>query len=484
MATKRETFLQLAVRLGQDTRALSTLLLSWNDRYHKEALGILDGHLRSLGATSEAVLGKDPFSGFVSLCVTLKDDVPLIVVATMKKRKAGQQHYRKVHRRLVEDLGLRRMDNDVRMANLRAIAYEICLPRLCIPYPDHRHWVYETPEVEALWRPHIEAGPLPDKRMKRLPMLAEDISQLAHIVPKDKSAIIYDSATGQIAVAVIRNFCGDQQVVDWAGDVVGLNASLRRNVRKGDPGTLVCIGYTAGSRSSPCFVWTHNTLSKKHPPEYLKSLECRTASVCSLSFNMMCGRLPDAITQDFEDFLAEHKFCRMDGNGEMAKKGSTRGTYCVEKAGEFVEFHNAELAPPAAFMGANYARYVSMALQHMAVAMHAEHQPHRYAYSWTTNRNLNEDEGGNFYVASYGVKVCMAPNTFIAWCPRDVHGTSLMKRDPGRPDPPFAQWGLSVATSSRLPGIWKKYRDGIISAEQAAKEWEETLEDDLIDDDK
>ncbi|KAH9919230.1 uncharacterized protein B0H18DRAFT_882131 [Fomitopsis serialis] len=411
--------------------------------------------------------------------------MPLKLRAAMRKCKAARDHHRKVHRRLADKMGLVRAEDSVRMANLKAVTYEVHLPRLGVAYPPKGYWIYERPDTGALWHQRIVEDKMPDKRTKRLPMHQEDISQLAHIVPPDQGATIYDATSGEIAVVIIRDFCRDEDVKNWVGDVIVEDISKTRSVRLEDAGKLVCVGYTAGSRSKPTFDWARNLLSKKHPPTYINGLACRASSAAALNFNLVRGRLPDALTRDLDEYLVKNQFCRMDGQGTMAENGGSHGTYCIQKGNDSVEFHNVELAPPTAFMGANYARYVGnictvLHIELVNSAMHTEYQPHRFAFSWTTNRNLKDDEGGNFYIASYGVKVCMAPNTFIAWCPQDVHGTSLMHRDPYCNTPPFAQWGISVATSSRLASIWKKYQDGIISAEEAERQWEESCEDDVI----
>lgn len=112
-------------------------------------------------------------------------------------------------------------------------------------------------------------------------------------------------------------------------------------------------------------------------------------------------------------------------------------------------------------------------------AVHWEHHPHKFGYSWTTDRNT--DCGGSFYVASHGIKFEQAANTFIAWQPRLPHGTSMLACKPQQMEEPFAQQGLSIVSSMQLATTWKRYMDGLISAEQAAKEYAESLEDGVED---
>lgn len=113
-------------------------------------------------------------------------------------------------------------------------------------------------------------------------------------------------------------------------------------------------------------------------------------------------------------------------------------------------------------------------------AIHKENQPHRFAFSWTTGRQKGRKAGGHFYLARYGIKIISMANTFIAWNPREEHGTSLMDRDPGDDgEPPFLQSGMCEVTPMRLAKIWRRYQDAEISLVMASQEYADNLEDDV-----
>lgn len=57
----------------------------------------------------------------------------------------------------------------------------------------------------------------------------------------------------------------------------------------------------------------------------------------------------------------------------------------------------------------------------------------------------------------------------------------MLACEPGQTVPPFAQEGLSIVSSMRLVATWKRYHEGLISAEQAAKEYADSLEDGIED---
>lgn len=89
--------------------------------------------------------------------------------------------------------------------------------------------------------------------------------------------------------------------------------------------------------------------------------------------------------------------------------------------------------------------------------IHNESQPHEWAVSLTTSRVFNEnlphsEAGGNFFIASYGIRIQAAANTLIAWKPSDWHGTSLFHINPFKRKgmTEFHQRGLCFVTGKRL----------------------------------
>jgi len=60
-----------------------------------------------------------------------------------------------------------------------------------------------------------------------------------------------------------------------------------------------------------------------------------------------------------------------------------------------------------------------------------------------------------------------AANTVVAWMPKHTHGTSLQDWLLNADDPDFSQTGVSFVTSTRIPGAWKRYQEGLLSQEGA-----------------
>ncbi|KAH0583320.1 hypothetical protein H2248_011188 [Termitomyces sp. 'cryptogamus'] len=87
-------------------------------------------------------------------------------------------------------------------------------------------------------------------------------------------------------------------------------------------------------------------------------------------------------------------------------------------------------------------------------AIHHEHRPHQFAIAWRTSRNKKADPGAHFPLAKFGIRMRSAPNTLVAWKPRQPHGTSLPDFYPWETNPELAQRGLSFVTSSFLTTSW------------------------------
>ncbi|KAH9841338.1 uncharacterized protein C8Q71DRAFT_700010 [Rhodofomes roseus] len=314
------------------------------------------------------------------------------------------------------------------------------------------------------WQSRIKTGKKADKRHKRHPLVLEEPSRLALVVEENESVVIRDKKSGAIVMVVMRNFCNDDEVVQYADGVTQEATDMRKSGRLEDPGKLVLLGYTAGARSHPKFDWSKNLRSTRHTAEFIKEHNFHLSSVFALFWNLLLSHLPDEVLEPFETYLAENQMCRMDGNG--AKERKAQGIYMVERGSECVEFNDAELAPPSGVAGCNYARQVPLLSQ-------------KWAFSWTTSRREGMT-GGSFYEAIFGIKVLQAPNTMVAWMPEHDHGTSLLDWSPDKKDdvPPFAQAGIALVTSTRLASTWKKYL-AEHDFEEAEREWVASMEADV-----
>lgn len=202
----------------------------------------------------------------------------------------------------------------------------------------------------------------------------------------------------------------------------------------------------------------------------------------SPSSDILCrNSLPDEVMSDFDKFFEECCMPRMDpckgaaedsaGNGDQ----HAFGDYSIQIGDEKFVFRNAERAPLAGVCGQNYSRLLlnlissSFDLFSFGRSTHFEHQPHKFAISWTVRRDHPPDAGGHFYISTYRIRVQAAANTLVVRRPIDIHETSLQDLRPADPSPAFLQTGIAIVTSERLPSVWKKYRDGILSHQDAMR---------------
>ncbi|TFY51964.1 hypothetical protein EVJ58_g10279, partial [Rhodofomes roseus] len=410
--------------------------------------------------------GPNPFPEFVKRCKmhASNNRFPERLRSALAARSKKAQLRRRAHKSFVSKVGLSRTPNPERIKQLEETTPTIYLGKLKSAYPELFHWICENEEIMDGNEYFVKYERQADRRLSRRDMLLENPAKLAHVVRADENAIIRDSDTGKIVAFVLRDFCGDAEVLEGLNGTIAESVSMRVNIRKEDTGKLVLTGYSAGSRSHPTFDWMRNLQSKKTSAEAAASNDMAISSAFALFWNLMRARLPDELLESCDAYLAENGFCRMDGNRTMGAGSDGRGSYFVQKGGQVIEFQNEELAPPAGVMGVNYA----------SRSIHWEHHPYPYGYSWTTGRNT--DGGGNFYIASHGVKIEQAPDTFIAWMPRLPHGTSMLNCDPKQTGPPHAQLGLSIVGSMRLASTWQRYCEGQLTVGAAVREYAQDME--------
>ncbi|TFY50971.1 hypothetical protein EVJ58_g10807, partial [Rhodofomes roseus] len=424
--------------------------------------------LQQLSKGTPVHLGPDPFTEFIRCCDRVKTRLPAHLRTALAQRKADAKARRKLHSRVVAKLRLKETLDRDKVAALKARTTQYDVKKLNKPYPHEFKWVCEDKKSMTGWGPSIRKGKQADERKKRRGMHTLKPDKLQLVVSVGESAMIRDADSGDLIAVVVRGFCEDHEILDSTNLTVTDACDAKRNVRKEDQGTLVMAGYTAGALSAATFDWTRNILSKKHSESFIHKLELAVSSSFTLFYNKMRAVLPAELLADYEQYLETNGFPRMDANGMMGAGADGRGEYYVQKGSDTIVFRHEKLAPPAGVMGTNYTR-----------SIHWERAPHKYAYSWTTNRTT--EVGGHFYIATYGIKIEQSANTFIAWQPRHAHGTSLIGHKPPAKNsrPPFAQQGLSFVSSMRLASTWQKYKASKISVQQAVEEYAEGLELDI-----
>ncbi|KAJ3980303.1 hypothetical protein F5890DRAFT_1419882 [Lentinula detonsa] len=395
------------------------------------------------------------FSDFIAWANNPAIYLPDQVESAIKQRKLAVERGKAIKKELIRVLGLTPAKGEGVAAALWASATVVELSRLETPYPPRDKWIIEDSEIWGLWEAHITKHKQPDPRVRHRGLHTLDETQLQCNVAPDESVIVFDKDSGELIFAQLRNFCQVPAIVEWVDSVLKKNLSVQRNVRMEDAGSIVISGFTAGSRARPSFDWARNFLNpSRHPQSEQEAMRYEAASVFAMFWNMVQKVCPSAVIDD--RFMEQTGLISMDPKEFSGQGGSE---YTVNYEGSNITFKGVDMAPPSGVFAQNYAR--------LSRPVHSEKQPHKYALSWTTFRNVGV-RGGHFYISSYGLRCCASSNAFTLWDPSLLHGTSLQSISPNAEE--IVQSGLSIVTGERLPGAFKRYQQNQLTAEQLARE--------------
>ncbi len=139
---------------------------------------------------------------------------------------------RKLHRFLVDRLGLNRSNGHSWLQNLPKHS----LDRLSCPYPPLGQCVSESPEITDKWEQFLLRDPQPDRRQARRPIHPLDAGALQLEVPGDESCVIVDVNDGSIVAVVLRGIMQEEDQVQteflsWAVETIQNGIAGRRSIR-------------------------------------------------------------------------------------------------------------------------------------------------------------------------------------------------------------------------------------------------------------
>ncbi|KAF6745330.1 hypothetical protein DFP72DRAFT_824582 [Ephemerocybe angulata] len=343
-------------------------------------------------------------------------------------------------------------------ADFKQTASIVTITLLPIPYPPVGHHVAEDADIYSTWVTWQKNYELPDSRKPRYPVHLLDRSKLAYTVPAELNCVLVDKDTGELAAVVIRNLCGNLELLRWAKVVITAAVIARKSIRLEDPGEIVIGGFSAGALSSPQFGFAKNLLRKTDPEDAAKD-QTDIATLMTIFWLLAAGSMPREVIQDLRSYYNLHNIPRLDPNWPYVEEGVTGALQLPMALGSFL-FEDVELAPGSAVLVQRYAR-----------AVHNENQGHKYAIAWTTYKGGTDVRGGNFFLASYGILILLAQDTAFAWQPAFYHTTSLGAYDPTfdvteLEEPTYNQQGVAFVTSSRLASMFAKWKALNISGKE------------------
>ncbi|KAF6742377.1 hypothetical protein DFP72DRAFT_184327 [Ephemerocybe angulata] len=328
-------------------------------------------------------------------------------------------------------------------------ATTIQVARLAIAYPPAGWHVAEDPELHQMWSTYLANCEQPDKRKPRRPVHLLDTSKLQKDIPAELNCILRDRKTDELVAVVVRNFSGNEELLRWAKTVITEAVTTRKSVRLEDPGEIVIGGYSAGSLSKASFGFAKNLLRKQ---DLDAAAEAQTAIATLLTIFWLFSRgvMPAEVIEDFQNYYRENNIPRFDPNWPFIGNTGRGDLQLPLELGSF-KFKDVELAPGSAMLVQRYAR-----------AVHKEHQGHKWGLAWSTLKAGSDVRGGNFFLASFGVRIILTQDTAFAWKPEDYHTSSLGSYEPTfdvaeLEDPRYNQQGVTFVTSGRLASTYAKW---------------------------
>ncbi|TEB27192.1 hypothetical protein FA13DRAFT_1594884, partial [Coprinellus micaceus] len=334
------------------------------------------------------------------------------------------------------------------------------IDRVAIEYPPRNHWVASTNALYKTWVTYLANYDKPDNRLARHPLMQLDPARIQMSIPKDLSCCIYDKKTGTVVYVVIRQFANHRSILDWAKRVVHRAAITCKSIRLEDPGSLIQVMYSAGSRSAPAFGIVRNvaaSVSQADRDEANRDI----ASLFSYVWLRAKGLFPAEIIDDFVEFYARYNIPRFDPDWPYSR--TSTGPVKLPCGLGSISFSDVERSPGLGVLHDRYAR-----------AVHHERHGHRWALSWMSNRWGSNPAGGHFYLCNYALESRAAEDTAWAWHPREWHATGVSNFEPTFDIPELFdevhnQCGVAFVSSSRVATVYKKWekKNGLSGKEKA-----------------
>ncbi|TFK57839.1 hypothetical protein BDN72DRAFT_190731, partial [Pluteus cervinus] len=249
------------------------------------------------------------------------ETVPENVVKAFASRQEARKTYHAFKKQLSHKLGFRGKSP-------KKVIPEVFVHHLGNPdnfYPPAGWVVAECPEARDRWNNRIRYYHWHDLRdhKRHAWLLNPDLLQTT--IQADESVLIYDAATGELVGVVIRDFCAVAEIIQWIDTILRENLRVRRNIRKGDPGKIVIVGYSAGPRNAVIMEFANNIdLAMGEDEE--ANLTTKMCYAMALFWNLCKAHLPAEVIDDVVDFLTKNQLPRMDFAGTQTDETGL-GTY-------------------------------------------------------------------------------------------------------------------------------------------------------------
>ncbi|TEB20009.1 hypothetical protein FA13DRAFT_1645627 [Coprinellus micaceus] len=291
--------------------------------------------------------------------------------------------------------------------------------------------------MSAAWKSPLEKANEADKSRPPPHIHVLQRRYLRLSIPAGLSCVVYDEGTGELILVAVRRFCGIAAILDAITLIVRRTLDLRNTLRLQDPGWIVHVGFTAGSRRDCGFGFARNLASQAQDAAE-KEAENRGEVEGALTYFWLrtLGVLPAEVTEDVGDHYGPGGPPRFRADWPEPTDSPMKAALKLSVGGRDVEFEGVERPPGCAVFAEGYAK-----------AVHFEPQAHDWAIGWNHCRQGKGLIGGHFYLSDYGIEMIAAEDTAWSWRPKLLHTTGLSNAYPGSP---FRLEGMAFITPIRL----------------------------------
>jgi hypothetical protein len=241
-------------------------------------------------------------------------------------------------------------------------------------YPPDGKFVSLSQEMSAAWKSPLEKANEADKSRPPPHIHVLQRRYLRLSIPAGLSCVVYDEGTGELILVAVRRFCGIAAILDAITLIVRRTLDLRNTLRVSssslcphsslkpalqlqDPGWIVHVGFTAGSRRDCGFGFARNLASQAQDAAE-KEAENRGEVEGALTYFWLrtLGVLPAEVTEDVGDHYGPGGPPRFRADWPEPTDSPMKTALKLSVGGRDVEFEGVERPPGCAVFAEGYAK--------------------------------------------------------------------------------------------------------------------------------
>ncbi|KAH6874519.1 hypothetical protein BKA70DRAFT_1240499 [Coprinopsis sp. MPI-PUGE-AT-0042] len=217
-------------------------------------------------------------------------------------------------------------------------------------YPPVGYWIAEDAATFRIDNPFFREQGLYDPRRRigqRHDVHLLNPSILSLVIPEDISVVLHDLDSWKPFASIVRNFSNSRPMLWWMKRVVDDAVGSRRTARqrsdqhqKEEPGQLVQVGWTTGSRNNSSFDAARNLL---RPHEDTTEADKENAFATAYFWRRVQLLHPPEVGNSIAAFYREHNIPLLDPDWPATRR--VHRPVSVPTDTEPITFQDAEFAP-------------------------------------------------------------------------------------------------------------------------------------------